>query len=117
MQQSLGGRLLHGEPTLILRWLDSLLPEHFTNQPNFCLAYAWALTLNNQPDRALTYVRLAEQTLSPAEWPGLISNINAIKATLALRQYHLTEALHNVQIAAAAVTPSAMVCLSVRKTP
>jgi LuxR family maltose regulon positive regulatory protein len=103
LQQSLGGRLLHGEPTLILRWLDSLLPEHFTNQPNFCLAYAWALTLNNQPDRALTYVRLAEQTLSPAEWPGLISNINAIKATLALRQYHLTEALHNVQIAAAAL--------------
>jgi LuxR family maltose regulon positive regulatory protein len=93
-----------GEPTTLLRWLESLPDESLFSRPRLCIHQAWALyinghnqaaesrleaagrTLDEPVDLVLGGAALDPQPLSEAERTELRGRIAAIRASIAFRQ-------------------------------
>ena len=92
-----------GEAHTLHRWLDDLPVELMRERPGLSLAYAWVLSLLEQPETIEVHLLNAENALSqpasstlqePAEAPDAIrGEIATLRAEIALSQYDTSSAI------------------------
>jgi len=93
-----------GEPTTLLRWLETFPEKNLTPRPHLCINHAWALFINGKNEAAESMLQDAERVLntqgrvldegfttkpiilSEAERSELSGRIAAIRASIAFRQ-------------------------------
>lgn len=73
-----------GEANTLHRWLDELPVEQLRNRPGLSLAYAWILSLSEQPEGIEAYLQDAEQALASRPAQEIIEGENAIRGEIAI---------------------------------